>query len=129
VTPNGSSRRIRRKLVVIVIMAVLLAIAGGGGLYWLRHDTGTTRASAPRPIPVSVAAAVRQDVPIYVSGLGNVQALNTVPIHSQVDGQLVEIAFAEGQRIKKGGVLAKIDPRLFQAAFVADRRPRRHSPN
>ena len=114
VTPNRSSRRIRHKF---VLMAALLAIAGGGGFYWLRHSTGSTRASAPRPIPVSVAAAVRQDVPIYVSGLGNVQALNTVPIHSQVDGQLVEIAFTEGQHIKKGDVLAKIDPRLFQAAF------------
>jgi multidrug efflux system membrane fusion protein len=115
VNPNRSSRRIRGKLVVIVV--ALLVIAGGGGFYWLRHNAGAARASAPRPIPVSVAAAVRQNVPIYVSGLGNVQALNTVPIHSQVDGQLIEIAFTEGQHIKKGDVLAKIDPRLFQAAF------------
>jgi membrane fusion protein, multidrug efflux system len=75
------------------------------------------RASAPPRIPVSVAAAIRQDVPIYLSGLGAVQALNTVPIHSQVDGQLIEIAFTEGQHVKKGDVLAKIDPRLFQAAL------------
>jgi multidrug efflux system membrane fusion protein len=60
---------------------------------------------------------VRQDVPIYASGLGTVQALNTVPIHSQVDGQLIEIAFTEGQHVKKGDVLARIDPRLFQAAL------------
>jgi membrane fusion protein, multidrug efflux system len=117
VTPVRSSRPVRRKSVVIIVMAALLAIAGGGGLYWLQHNAGPRRASAPRPIPVSVAAAVLQDVQIYVSGLGNVQALNTVPIHSQVDGQLIEIAFTEGQHVKKGDVLAKIDPRLFQAAF------------
>ena len=59
---------------------------------------------------------------------GTVQALNTVPIHSQVDGQLIEIAFTEGQHVKKGDVLARIDPRLFQARFGSgDRqeRPRR----
>jgi multidrug efflux system membrane fusion protein len=117
VIPVRSTRPIRRKSVAIVIMAALLAIAGGGGFYWLRHDAGAARTSAPRPIPVSVAAAVLQDVQIYVSGLGNVQALNTVPIRSQVDGQLIEIAFTEGQHIKKDDVLAKIDPRLFQAAF------------
>jgi membrane fusion protein, multidrug efflux system len=117
VIPVRSTRPIRRKSVAIVIMAALLAIAGAGGFYWLRHDAGAARTSAPRPIPVSVAAAVLQDVQIYVSGLGNVQALNTVPIRSQVDGQLIEIAFTEGQHIKKDDVLAKIDPRLFQAAF------------
>jgi membrane fusion protein, multidrug efflux system len=75
-----------------------------------------------------VAAAVRQDVPIYASGLGGVQALNTVPIHSQVDSQLIKIAFTEGQHVKAGDVLAKIDPRLFQAALdqaVSKKGPRR----
>ena len=52
-----------------------------------------------------------------MSGLGTVQALNTVPIHSQIDGKLIEITFTEGQHVKKGDVLARIDPRLFQAAL------------
>jgi len=56
-------------------------------------------------------------VPIYLSGLGSVQALFTVGIHSQVDGKLQEVLFTEGQHVKKGDVLAKIDPRLFQAAL------------
>jgi membrane fusion protein, multidrug efflux system len=100
-------------------MAVLLTIAASGGFYWLRHNEDAARAAPrrPAPIPVSVVMAGRQDVPIHVSGLGAVQALNTVPIHSQVDGKLIEIAFTEGQRVKKGDVLAKIDPRLFQAAL------------
>jgi multidrug efflux system membrane fusion protein len=115
VTPNRSSRPVRR----IVVLAVLLAIAAGGGSYWLRHSADAARASAPppAPIPVSVATAARQDVPILVGGLGTVQALNTVPIHSQIDGKLIEITFTEGQRVKKGDVLARIDPRLFKAAF------------
>jgi membrane fusion protein, multidrug efflux system len=92
-------------------------LAGAVGYYWYRHSAQEKRASAPPRIPVSVATVIRQDVPIYLSGLGTVQALNTVPIHSQIDGQLAAIAFTEGQHVMKGDVLAKIDPRLFQAAF------------
>src|SRR5580658_9961563 len=94
-----------------------LAVIVAGAAYWLSSHGSDQRASAPRIIPVSVAAASRQDVPVYASGLGTVQALNTVPIHSQVDGKLIEISFTEGQRVKKGDVIAKIDPRLFQAAL------------
>ena len=68
-------------------------------------------------VPVSVATASRQDVPIYLTGLGTVQALFTVGIHAQVDGKLQDVFFKEGQRVKKGDVLAKIDPRLYQAAL------------
>ena len=68
-------------------------------------------------MPVSVAIVQRQDVPIYLTGLGTVQASFTVGIHSQVDGKLQEVLFTEGQQVKKGDVLAKIDPRLFQAAL------------
>jgi multidrug efflux system membrane fusion protein len=110
--PSRSKARFFR---IVIAAAVILAGAVG---YDYLHSPQEKRASAPPPrIPVSVAAATRQDVPIYLSGLGAVQALNTVPIHSQVDGQLIEIAFTEGQHVKKGDVLASIDPRLFQAAF------------
>jgi multidrug efflux system membrane fusion protein len=64
-----------------------------------------------------VATASRQDVPIYLIGLGTVQALFTVGIHSQVDCKLQDVFFKEGQRVKKGDLLAKIDPRLYQAAL------------
>ena len=66
---------------------------------------------------MSIALAARQNVPIYLSGLGTVQASFTIGIHSQVDGKLQEVLFTEGQHVTKGDVLAKIDPRLFQAAF------------
>ena len=68
-------------------------------------------------MPVRIAIVSRQDVPIYLTGLGTVQASFTVGIHSQVDGKLQEVLFTEGQHVKKGDVLAKIDPRLFQAAL------------
>jgi len=66
---------------------------------------------------VSVAIVGRQDVPIYLTGLGTVQGSLTVGIHSQVDGKLQEVLFTEGQQVKKGDVLALIDPRLYQAAL------------
>jgi multidrug efflux system membrane fusion protein len=79
-----------------------------------------SRAAAPArraAVPVSVDTAVRRDLPIYVTGLGTVQGWFTVGIHSQVDGKLQEVLFSEGQRVKQGDVLAKIDPRLFHAAL------------
>src|SRR5208337_4951707 len=77
-----------------------------------------TASSAPSPaIPVSVATAERRDVPIYLTGLGTVQAFNTVTVKTRVDGELVKVAFTEGQDIKAGDLLAQIDPRPFQAAY------------
>ena len=78
-------------------------------------------------VPVSVGVASRRDVPIYLTGLGTVQASFTVGIHSQVDGKLQDVLFTEGQHVKKGDVLAKIDPRLFQAALDRPRRRRRRT--
>jgi multidrug efflux system membrane fusion protein len=97
----------------------ILAAAGGGYWYWWQ---GPVPAHAARPparaaVPVTVALVGRQDMPIYLTGLGTVQASFTVGIHSQVDGKLQEVLFTEGQHVKKGDVLAKIDPRLFQAAL------------
>ena len=66
---------------------------------------------------MSVAIAARRDVPIYLIGLGTVQPTLSVGIHSQVDGKLQEVLFTEGQHVNKGDVIAKIDPRLFQAAL------------
>jgi multidrug efflux system membrane fusion protein len=116
VTSSSFPAKSRRRLFPVAI-ALAAILAAAAGYYRYLHGAQEKRVSAPPPIPVSVAAAIRQDVPIYLSGLGTVQALNTVPVHSQVDGQLIEIAFTEGQRVKTGDVLAKIDPRLFQAAL------------
>jgi multidrug efflux system membrane fusion protein len=113
----GSGRLSRR---VVFIAACAAAVAVFGLFYWYRsqgpdpaHAARATRAA----VPVSVATAARQDVPIYLTGLGTVQALFTVAIHAQVDGKLQEVLFKEGQRVQRGDVLAKIDPRLYQAAL------------
>jgi len=99
----------------------MAALATGGALYWY-WTQGPEPAHAARPparasVPVRVANVSRQDVPIYLTGLGTVQATFTIGIHAQVDGKLEQVLFTEGQHVKKGDVLARIDPRLFQAAL------------
>ena len=114
--PSGAVRRRRR----IAAIGVAVAILAGGGLYWYRvPESEPARAARPpaRAVPVSVAVASRRDVPIHVTGLGTVQASFTIGIHSQVDGIMQKVLFTEGQHVKKGDVLAQIDPRPFQAAL------------
>jgi multidrug efflux system membrane fusion protein len=72
--------------------------------------------SAPPSIPVTVTAAVQQDVPIYYDALGTVLAFNTVSIRAQVTGQIISVDFRQGQEVRKGDVLARIDPAPFKAA-------------
>jgi multidrug efflux system membrane fusion protein len=67
------------------------------------------------PVPVKVAAVLVEDVPIYLSGIGTVQAYNTVNVQSRVDGEVTEIHFQEGQDVKQGDILAVIDPKPLQA--------------
>src|SRR5512146_2911808 len=72
----------------------------------------------PESVPVAVARAVTQDLPVYLQGLGSAEAFNTVVVKSRIDGQLVEIHFKEGQEVNKGDLLAVIDPRPYQVALA-----------
>jgi len=106
-----------RRLTLYTIMLVL----AGGALWWFGWHaratvTAKAGAGASKPIPVLVADATRQDVPIYLDGLGTVQGSSTVTVRPQVDGTLVEVRFKEGQDVRKGDILARIDPRTYQAA-------------
>src|SRR5215468_12325318 len=97
---------------------VALAVAGTAGLAWrLTHDSMAAVASTTRDpaVPVVAEAVQARDVPIYLTGIGTVQAFNTVTIRTRVDGQIEKVAFAEGQDVKAGDLLAQIDPRPFQA--------------
>ncbi len=70
-------------------------------------------------VPVTVAKAQRQDVPIWLRGLGAAQALNAVLLRTRVDGTLMRVPVNEGQEVRQGEVLAVIDPRPYQAALDA----------
>ena len=103
----------------VVVVLVLLVV----GLRLMHKPGGQANAQGqgkegqPPPVPVTVVPVARQDVPVYLTALGTVQALNTVAISPQVSGRLMSLEFAEGQPVKKGQVLAQIDPRSFQAAY------------
>jgi len=104
---------------ILVFLAAAVAL-GGGGAWYLRQGpepVGAGRSAAPAPVPVTVATTTKRDLPIYLTGLGSVQASFTVGIRPQVDGKLEAVLFTEGQQVRKGDVLAKIDPRLYVAAL------------
>src|SRR6185437_1312116 len=79
--------------------------------------TAKKAANRPSAIRVSVAQVEKADFPVYLTGLGTVQAFNTVVVRTRVDGQIDKIAFQEGQAVKQGDLLAEIDPRPFQATL------------
>ena len=72
------------------------------------------QAAGPRAVSVATAQVQRQDVPVYLTGLGAVTAFNTANIKSRVDGQIMEVNFREGQNVKQGELLIEIDSRPFQ---------------
>ena len=103
------------------ILAGLVVVLAAGGL--VAYFSGDSRAKekpaakGPAAVPVSVAAAVQQSVPVRLQAIGNVEAYTSVAVKSRVDGQIVEVQFREGQEVKKGEVLFKIDARPFEASF------------
>ena len=102
-----------RTIVFTVAGLVAAAVVAAAAFFWLTKPK--IQAAGPPPVPVMMTAAGQQDVPIYFQALGTVMALNTVAIRAQVNGQLVSIDFRQGQDVKKGDVLAKIDPAPFKA--------------
>jgi membrane fusion protein, multidrug efflux system len=104
-----------RTIVFTVAGLVAAAVVAAAAFSWLTKPK--IQAAGPPPVPVMMTAAGQQDVPIYFQALGTVMALNTVAIRAQVNGQLVSIDFRQGQDVKKGDVLAKIDPAPFKATL------------
>jgi membrane fusion protein, multidrug efflux system len=97
---------------------VASAAAAFAVIHWKSADQPASVPAAASPVPVVTAQVQQHDEAIVLSGLGTVQALNTASIQSQVTGVLEEVDFVEGQSVKKGDILAKIDPRLYQAALT-----------
>ena len=123
--PQATASRSRWWLWVLVFGAIAI------GIWYFRDSrTATQAGNAVAPgaatggrggpgaggfvVPVVVATAQRGDLPVYFNGLGTVTAFNTVTIRSRVDGQLLNVAFKEGQFVHEGDLLAQIDPRPFQ---------------
>jgi multidrug efflux system membrane fusion protein len=103
---------------VTVISIAVVAIGGAAAWYFLQGPQPVRTGRGPGlPIPVFAAEVTKRDLPIYLTGLGAVQASFTVGIRTQVDGQLAQLLFVEGQHVKKDDIVAKIDPRLYQAAL------------
>ena len=95
-----------------------LSIAGYIVIDQMGRDKARAAAAAPAPlVPVTVATAEKKDVPIIVRGIGTVQAYKSVVVKTRVDGQIVKVAFEEGQFVHEGDLLFQIDPKPFQAAL------------
>jgi multidrug efflux system membrane fusion protein len=95
---------------IVVVAIILWRIFSRSG-----NPGGFGDAGMNAPVPVTVVPAAPQNVPVYLTTQGTVQALNTVNVQPQVGGQLLKLDFTEGAPVKKGQVLAEIDPRTLQA--------------
>jgi multidrug efflux system membrane fusion protein len=110
-----------------VVGVLLLTLVVGGAAAWRVFGPGEAapardRAAGERrreqmAVTVSVAPVRLADVPVTLDAVGTVQALNTVTARTQVDGRLIDLAFAEGQEVKRGDVLARIEPAIYRAQY------------
>ena len=119
--PPGHSPEVtrRRRIAWLVGLALLIALV----VWIIHHRLASPSGQMSRaemmggPLPVSVAKVATADVPVVIDALGTVTPLATVTVRPQVTGPIVKIAFSEGQTIQKGGLLAEVDPRPYQAAL------------
>ncbi|MBZ5615687.1 MAG: MdtA/MuxA family multidrug efflux RND transporter periplasmic adaptor subunit [Acidobacteriia bacterium] len=102
------------------LSGTLLLLLAFGGCQTADSPKGKNAlAATTRAVPVAVASAVEQDMPVYLTGLGSVTAYNTVSVKSRVDGQLIQVNFREGQQVNKGDLLILIDPRPYQVQLAS----------
>ncbi|MDH2384814.1 efflux RND transporter periplasmic adaptor subunit [Bradyrhizobium sp. CER78] len=104
---------------------VIAAVGAAGYFGWQKYsdnklaaEAAQKRAAQQRPaVPVNISPVEKADFPVYLTGLGTVQAFNTVQVRTRVDGQITKVAFKEGQFVKAGDTLVEIDPRPYQATL------------
>lgn len=96
----------------IIIPVILLFL-----FLWLLL-TNPNKGNVVKPLPIVPAPAIARDVPIYLYALGNVTATYTVTVRTQINGQLLQVLFKEGQEVKKGDLLAQVDPRPYEALLT-----------
>ena len=110
----AARRRSYRSWIVLGVLVRLVV------WYFTTHrpvDVAAAGHASQGPVPVTVGVVAKKDVPIYLTGIGTVQAFNTVTVHSRVDGQIVKVAFTEGQDVKAGGHAGDDRSRAVQTAF------------
>jgi multidrug efflux system membrane fusion protein len=100
------------RAVTCLAVAAALSLAGGCG-----GDAESAKRAGPPPVPVSVEAARQERVPVFLNAIGNVEAYSSVAVKARVDGQIVAVHFREGQEVRRGEVLFRIDARPFDAAL------------
>ena len=118
---TSSTRSLGIGVLCALVVAGIVLIAG---IVWAVHyfraasakKAAAAHAGSPA-VPVVEGKVAQKDVPIYVDGLGTVQAFNTVTVHVRVDGELKKVAFVEGQDVHAGDLLAQIDPDPLQTAL------------
>ncbi|MCO5414265.1 MULTISPECIES: MdtA/MuxA family multidrug efflux RND transporter periplasmic adaptor subunit [Ralstonia] len=123
--PREGGKRRRWGIWVVIIILVLIGYAvyhakyrNTGGQGGRGGPGGRGAAMAGKPMPVMVGTAVKGDINVVLSALGNVTPVNNVTVKTRVDGQLVRLAFTEGQTVKAGDLLAEVDPRTYQAQLA-----------
>ena len=119
--PNSSAAKEGSSIGMVAVVVVLTLL--GAGTWWLvrnRQDAAAAKAGGPNragfEIPVVEGVVVRKDLPLYLDGLGTVQAFNAVTVRARVEGLLRRVVFKEGQEVKAGDLLAEIDPVPFEIA-------------
>jgi multidrug efflux system membrane fusion protein len=112
-----AARARRRNVSLLILLVIACGLGYAAYTYWPFGTAATQRGArnANLPVPVLVAAAKVEDVPVYFDGVGSARPLNTVTVRPQVDGKLASINFKDGQDVNRGDVLAQIDPALFKA--------------
>ena len=98
-------------------LLLLLAAVAVWRLGLTTEPAGAKAQEAPLEVPVTPGVVTARDVPEFLQGIGTVQPFNSVTVKTRVDGPIVEVAFTEGQEVKKGDLLFQIDPRSYEAAL------------
>jgi multidrug efflux system membrane fusion protein len=105
----------RRGSLLATGLIAALAIGGVFYVYKTRREAEAAPVTAPAAVPVVAGVVTRHDAPVFLRGVGTVIAYNTLVVRSQIQGQITQVAFTEGQSVKAGNLLAQIEPRPYQA--------------
>jgi membrane fusion protein, multidrug efflux system len=114
---KAKSRTKRNLAILLVVLACAAALAYVFTKSAPQPQSRSRFGAVSGPVPVLATTATKADVPVYLDAVGTVKALNTVTVRPQVDGKLISVTFKEGDDVKKGDVLARIDPTTYQAAL------------